>query len=496
VRITDAALVAAAVLSDRYITARFLPDKAIDLIDEAASRLRIEIDSMPEEIDELERRRRQLEIEKNALTKETDEASAERLAAIEQELADLGEELDRLTAHWNLERERIDAIRATKQEIEELRAEAERAERGGDLQRAAELRYGRLPALEKQLDADQQHLADLQSDLTMLKEEVDEEDVAEVVARWTGIPVSRLMEGEVEKLVRLESHLHARVVGQDQAVTAVANAVRRSRAGLSDPDRPIGSFVFLGPTGVGKTELARALAEFLFDDERAMVRIDMSEYMEKHSVSRLIGAPPGYVGYDEGGQLTEAVRRRPYSVVLLDEVEKAHPEVFNALLQVLDEGRLTDGQGRTVDFTNTVLIMTSNLGSEFIAPDLPDAAIKERVMKAVRSHFRPEFLNRVDDIVVFARLTRDDLRRIVDIQFGHLQSRLAARRIDLELTPDAAGWLASEGYDPSYGARPLKRLMQRAIGDPLALELLEGVYRDGDRVRVVVAGDHLGFEKA
>jgi ATP-dependent Clp protease ATP-binding subunit ClpB len=496
VRITDSALVAAAVLSDRYITARFLPDKAIDLIDEAASRLRIEIDSMPEEIDELERRRRQLEIEKNALTKETDEASAERLAAIEQELADLGEELDRLTAHWNLERERIDAIRATKQEIEELRAEAERVERGGDLQRAAELRYGRLPELEKQLDADQRHLADLQSDLTMLKEEVDEEDVAEVVARWTGIPVSRLMEGEVEKLVRLESHLHARVVGQDEAVTAVANAVRRSRAGLSDPDRPIGSFVFLGPTGVGKTELARALAEFLFDDERAMVRIDMSEYMEKHSVSRLIGAPPGYVGYDEGGQLTEAVRRRPYSVVLLDEVEKAHPEVFNALLQVLDEGRLTDGQGRTVDFTNTVLIMTSNLGSEFIDPDLPDVAVEERVMKAVRSHFRPEFLNRVDDIVVFARLTRDDLRRIVDIQFEHLRSRLAARRIDLELTPDAADWLASEGYDPSYGARPLKRLMQRAIGDPLALELLEGVYRDGDTVRVVVAGDHLGFEKA
>jgi len=489
VRITDSALVAAAVLSDRYIAARHLPDKAIDLMDEAASRLRIEIDSMPEEIDELERRRRQLEIEKNALSKESDAASAERLA-------DLGEELDRLTAHWRLERERIDAIRATKQRVEELRAEAERAERDGDLQRAAELRYGTLPELEKQLEADQESLAELQADLKMLKEEVDEEDIAEVVARWTGIPVSRLMEGEIEKLVRIEAHLHDRVVGQDEAVSAVANAVRRSRAGISDPDRPIGSFVFLGPTGVGKTELARALAEFLFDDDRAMVRLDMSEYMEKHTVSRLIGAPPGYVGYDEGGQLTEAVRRRPYSVVLLDEVEKAHPEVFNALLQVLDEGRLTDGQGRTVDFTNTVLIMTSNLGSEFIDPDLPDSAVHDRVMKAVRSHFRPEFVNRVDDIVVFARLTRDDLRRIVDIQFGHLRERLAERRITLELAPEAADWLAAEGYDPSYGARPLKRLMQRAIGDPLAVEILEGTFRDGDTVRVVADEDRLAFRKA
>ena len=496
VRITDAALVAAAVLSDRYITARHLPDKAIDLIDEAASHLRIEIDSMPEEIDELDRRRRQLEIERNALQKETDSASKERLSAIEQELADLGEELDRLTAHWQLEKDRISAIREVKQQTEEVRADAERSERSGDLQRAAELRYGTLPDLETQLARQQEELEKLQSDLIMLKEEVGEEDVAEVVSRWTGVPVSRLMEGEVQKLIRLEEHLHDRVVGQNQAVDAVANAIRRSRAGLSDPNRPIGSFIFLGPTGVGKTELARALAEFLFDDERAMVRIDMSEYMEKHSVSRLIGAPPGYVGYEEGGQLTEAVRRRPYSVILLDEVEKAHPDVFNALLQLLDDGRLTDGQGRTVDFTNSVLIMTSNLGSEFIDPELPDEAVEVRVMDVVRGQFRPEFLNRVDDVIVFHRLSREDLRQIVGIQFELLRARLAARRIDLHLTDEAAGWLTEHGYDPTFGARPLKRLLQRAIADPLALELLDGRFVEGDVVRVAIEGDELVFEQA
>ncbi len=496
VRITDSAIVAAAVLSDRYITARHLPDKAIDLIDESASRLRIEIDSMPEEIDELERRRRQLEIERNALTKEEDEVSRLRLAGIDEELAGLGEELDRLVAHWQLEKDTIEAIQSAKQEIEEARAQAERTERSGDLQAAAELRYGRLPELERQLESRQDELTDLQSDLRMLKEEVDEEDVAEVVSRWTGVPVTRLMEGEVEKLIRLEDHLHERVVGQDEAVTVVANAIRRGRAGLSDPHRPIGSFIFLGPTGVGKTELARALANFLFDDERAMVRIDMSEYMEKHSVSRLIGAPPGYVGYDEGGQLTEAVRRRPYAVILLDEVEKAHPDVFNTLLQLMDDGRLTDGQGRTVDFTNAVLIMTSNLGSEFIDPDLPDEAVEDGVLNIVRSHFRPEFLNRVDDIVVFSRLSKEDLRQIVDIQFEILGKRLATRRIQLELTDEAAAWLSEHGYDPSFGARPLKRLMQKEIADKLALQLLEGRFSDGDTISVGVVGDELAFTTA
>jgi ATP-dependent Clp protease ATP-binding subunit ClpB len=496
VRITDAAIVAAAVLSDRYITARHLPDKAIDLIDESASRLRIEIDSMPEEIDELDRRRRQLEIERNALTKEDDDASHVRLAGIEEELAGLGEELDRLTAHWQLEKENIDAIQTAKQDIEEARAQAERTERSGDLQAAAELRYGKLPELQQLLEGRQDELTKLQSNLRMLKEEVDEEDVAEVVSRWTGVPVTRLMEGEVEKLIRLEEHLHQRVVGQDEAVTVVANAIRRGRAGLSDPHRPIGSFIFLGPTGVGKTELARALADFLFDDERAMVRIDMSEYMEKHSVSRLIGAPPGYVGYDEGGQLTEAVRRRPYAVILLDEVEKAHPDVFNALLQLMDDGRLTDGQGRTVDFTNTVLIMTSNLGSEFIEPDLPDDSVEQRVLDVVRAHFRPEFLNRLDDIVVFSRLSKEDLRQIVDIQFEILGKRLAARRIELVLADEAAKWLSEHGYDPSFGARPLKRLMQKEIADKLALQLLEGRFSDGDSITVVVDGDSLGFTAA
>src|SRR5690606_869970 len=432
VRITDSALVAAAVLSDRYITSRFLPDKAIDLIDEAASRLRIEIDSMPEEIDELTRRRIQLEIEREALRKESDQLSLERLDDLEQELADINEEIDALTARWEQEKEVISAIQTAKQQIEDTKAQADRAERQGDLQRAAELRYGSLRELEQELNTRQEQLERLHAEGRMLSEEVTDHDSAEVVSRWTGVPVTRLMQGEMEKLVNLEERLHRRVVGQNVAVEAVANAVRRNRAGLADPNRPIGSFLFLGPTGVGKTELARALAEFLFDDERALVRIDMSEYMEKHSVSRLIGAPPGYVGYEEGGQLTEAVRRRPYSVVLLDEVEKAHSDVFNVLLQLLDDGRLTDGQGRTVDFTNSVLIMTSNLGSEFIQPDLPDDVINTRVMEAVRAHFRPEFLNRIDDVVVFTRLSKEHLREIVDIQLGHLRSRLTDRRLELE----------------------------------------------------------------
>ena len=496
VRITDAALLAAAVLSDRYIPARNLPDKAIDLIDESASRLRIEIDSMPEEIDGLERHRRRLEIEHNALSKETDEASATRRDAIDADLADLAEELDRLHTHWQLEKQAIDEIRATKESIEHARAEAERSERVGDLERAAEVRYGSLPDLESDLTEAQERLEKLQSDLVMLKEEVTEEDVAEVVGRWTGIPVARLMESEIAKLIQLEGHLHERVVGQDGAVSVVANAVRRTKAGLADPDRPVGSFLFLGPTGVGKTELARALAEFLFDDERAMIRLDMSEYMERHSVSRLIGAPPGYVGYDEGGQLTEAMRRRPYSVVLLDEIEKAHPDVFNALLQLLDDGRLTDGQGRTVDFTNVVLIMTSNLGSELIDPDLPDGAVRERVMKKVQIHFRPEFLNRVDDIVVFHRLTVEHLRKIVDLQFAHLSGRVSERGVATVLTDEAAQWLAEHGYDPSYGARPLKRLLQKEITDKLAIELLQGDIGAGEVVRIVPEGDGLGFRAA
>ena len=484
VRITDAALVAAAVLSDRYITARFLPDKAIDLVDEAASRLRIEIDSMPEEIDELTRRRIQLEIEREALRKESDERSKERLSDLERELADVGEEIDALTTRWDREKEAIAGIREAKQQIEDVKAQAERAEREGDLQKAAELRYGRLRDLEGTLAERQQTLERLHAEGRMLSEEVTDQDVAEVVSRWTGVPVTKLMQGEMEKLVHLEERLHERVVGQDEAVEAVSNAVRRNRAGLADPHRPIGSFLFLGPTGVGKTELARALAEFLFDDERAMVRIDMSEYMEKHSVSRLIGAPPGYVGYDEGGQLTEAVRRRPYAVVLLDEVEKAHPDVFNVLLQLLDDGRLTDGQGRTVDFTNAVLIMTSNLGSEHIQPDLPDEVISTRVMEAVRSHFRPEFLNRIDDVVVFHRLSREDLRTIVDIQLVELRDRLADRRITLDVTEAAADLLAELGFDPVYGARPLKRVIQKRVADPLAIELLEGAFDDGSTVTV------------
>ena len=497
VRIQDAALVAAAVLSDRYVTGRFLPDKAIDLVDEAASRLRIEIDSMPTEIDVLDRRAKQLEIEKAALAKETDETSRERLARIEEELASIHEEMDGMKAHWSQEKEAIDRLRTLKAEVEAVRGEAERAERDGDLNQAAELRYGRLIELNKELEAANARLEELQSERKFLKEEVDEEDVAEVVARWTGIPVSRLLAGEVEKLVHMEEGLHRRVVGQDEAVVAVSNAIRRARSGLSDPNRPIGSFLFLGPTGVGKTELARALAEFMFDDERAMVRIDMSEYMEKHSVSRLVGAPPGYIGYDEGGQLTEAVRRRPYSVLLLDEIEKAHPDVFNVLLQILEDGRLTDGQGRTVDFTNTVVIMTSNLGSQWIlSSEETDESMEEKVLATVQDHFKPEFLNRIDEMIVFHRLGPDDLERIVELQLELLSERLAQRNLTLEVTPTARRRIAERGYQPAYGARPLKRLIQREIENELALRLLDGTFQDGDTVIVDAGEEGLTFAKA
>jgi ATP-dependent Clp protease ATP-binding subunit ClpB len=466
VRIQDAALVACAVLSDRYVAGRFLPDKAIDLMDEAASGLRIEIDSMPTEIDVVARRMRQLEIERVALAKETDPVSAERLSRLEEELANLKEQTDAMTARWQSEKEAISAIRSLKEELEVRKGEAERFARDGDLTRASEIRYGVVPDLERRVEEATKALAESQSGGAMLKEEVDAEDVAEVVSRWTGIPVTRLMESELQKLVHMEDALSARVVGQDEAVTAVANAIRRSRAGLSDPNRPIGSFLFLGPTGVGKTELARVLAGFLFDDDRAMVRIDMGEYQEKHTVSRLVGAPPGYVGYEEGGQLTEAVRRRPYAVVLLDEIEKAHPDVFNVLLQVLEDGRLTDGQGRTVGFTNVVLIMTSNL------PGDP------------RTFFKPEFFNRIDEVVRFRHLDRDDLRRIVDIQLEQLRARLAERRRELDVTEAARDWLASAGYDPELGARPLRRVLQRGLEDALALALLEGRYCEGNTVVV------------
>ena len=475
VRIQDPALVAAAVLSDRYVTGRFLPDKAIDLIDEAASRLRIEIDSVPIEVDEVERRIRQLEIERAALGKDDDPASKARLERITEELADLEEQSTAMRAHWEREKELIDRIRQTKEAIEQARMEAERAEREGDLQRVAEIRYGRLVELEKELAEGNTSLADLQADRKMLNEEVTDEDVAQVVAQWTGIPVSRLMEGEMQKLVHLEEHLHERVVGQDPAVTAVANAIRRARAGMQDPNRPIGSFLFLGPTGVGKTELARALAEYLFDDERAIVRIDMSEYQERHTVSRLVGAPPGYVGYEEGGQLTEAVRRRPYSVVLLDEMEKAHGDVFNILLQLLDDGRLTDGHGRTVDFRNTIVIMTSNLGSAVFGDATRSPEEQEAdVLAEVRGLFRPEFINRIDEIVVFRPLAPEQIRTIVELQLRSLRERLADRDLTLEVSEAAIDHLASEGYDPAFGARPLRRAIQRQLQDPLALQLLAG----------------------
>ena len=466
VRIQDAAIVAAATLSDRYITGRFLPDKAIDLMDEAASRLRIEIDSMPTEIDVVTRRMRQLEIEKVALEKETDAASKDRLDGLEAELADLSEKADEMTAHWMAEKEQIEAIRQLKTSLEERRGDAERMEREGDLAGASAIRYGELPDVESKIEEATDVLADLQAEQRFLKEEVDDEDVAEVVSRATGVPVARMLEGEVAKLVAMESLLHSRVVGQDEAVEAVANAIRRSRSGLSDPNRPIGSFLFQGPTGVGKTELARALAEFMFDDDKAMVRIDMSEYMEKFAVSRLVGAPPGYVGYEEGGQLTEAIRRRPYAVVLLDEIEKAHPDVFNLLLQVLEDGRLTDGQGRTVDFTNVVLIMTSNL------PGDPS------------TFFKPEFVNRIDEIVRFTSLTKEDLAVITGIQLGRLRGRLAERRLGFEVSAAAEKLLAEEGFDPDFGARPLRRVIQRQVEDPLALKLLEGAFLEGDTVHL------------
>lgn len=499
VRIKDSALVAAAVLSHRYITDRFLPDKAIDLVDEAAARLRTEIESVPVELDEVQRRVMQLEIEREALKKEKDKASKERLQKLEKELADLKARADALRSQWQVERQAVERLRKLRQEIDQTRIEIEQAERAYDLNKAAELRYGKLTDLERRLQSEEELLQKKQGGSRLIKEEVDEEDIAEVVSRWTGIPVSRLMQGEIEKLLQLGDHLHKRLIGQDEAVEAVADAVIRARSGLKDPNRPIGSFIFLGPTGVGKTELARALAEFMFDDERAMIRIDMSEYMEKHAVSRLIGAPPGYVGYEEGGQLTEAVRRRPYSVVLFDEIEKAHHDAFNVLLQILDDGRLTDGQGRIVDFKNTVIIMTSNIGSDRILEfsGKSDAVaydrMKEAVLTEMRHHFRPEFLNRVDEIVVFHSLTEEHLKKILQIQLERLRSRLAERHIRIELTPAAETHLAREGYDPVYGARPLKRAIQKKLETPIGRRLLAGQIKDGDKVIVEWKDGELTF---
>jgi len=501
VKFKDSALVAAAVLSNRYIADRFLPDKAIDLVDEAASKLRMEIDSMPAELDEIERRVMQLEIEREALRKEKDKASVERLGKLEKELADLKEERGRLATHWQQEKEAIGSARTLREQLEAVRLDVERAQRAGDYTKASELQYGRVPQLEQKIRDEEQRLASLQSGQRMLKEEVDEEDIAEVVSKWTHIPVSRLMEGEIQKLIHMEERLHKRVIGQDEAIVSVSNAIRRARAGLQDPNRPLGSFMFLGPTGVGKTELARALAEFLFDDDQAMVRIDMSEYQEKHTVSRMIGAPPGYVGYEEAGQLTEAVRRRPYAVVLFDEIEKAHPEVLNVLLQLLDDGRLTDGKGRTVDFKNTVVIMTSNLGSQFISEHASsdtgvlDEGTRRQVMDALRAHFRPEFLNRVDEIIFFHALGRPHIAQIIDIQIAGLLKRLEERKIHVELTDAAKDDIVTEGYDPAYGARPLKRAIQRRILDPLALQVLEGRFSEGDTVVVDAGTDGLRFEK-
>jgi ATP-dependent Clp protease ATP-binding subunit ClpB len=504
VKFKDAALVAAAVLSHRYITDRFLPDKAIDLIDEAASKLRTEIDSMPAELDEVRRRIMQLEIEREALRKETDKASRERLDRLEKELANLKEEQTGLQAHWEQEKEALQSIRDARVELEQVNLQIETVQRSGDYAKASELQYGRRPELEKKIADAEVRLATLQQSQRMLKEEVDEEDIAEVVAKWTNIPVSRLMEGEIQKLIHMEERLHHRVIGQNEAITAVSNALRRARAGLQDPNRPLGSFIFLGPTGVGKTELARALAEFMFDDEHAMIRIDMSEYQDKHTVSRMIGAPPGYVGYEEAGQLTEAVRRRPYSVVLFDEIEKAHPDVLNVLLQLLDDGRLTDGKGRTVDFKNVVVIMTSNLGSQYIAEASQREAhgseelaegVQRQVTEALRQHFRPEFLNRVDEVIFFHALGIEHMKHIVDIQVRGLLKRLEDRKIHVELSDAAKAFIVSEGYDPTYGARPLKRTIQRRVLDPLAMRVLEGGFREGDRVVVDVGQNGLSFEK-
>jgi ATP-dependent Clp protease ATP-binding subunit ClpB len=497
VRIADSAIVAAATLSERYIADRFLPDKAIDLIDEAASRLKIEIDSVPTEIDEVERRIQQLEIEREALKKETDEASKARLEALEEDLANLREEAAELRTRWQNEKEPIEAIKVAKEQLEEARLEAERAERDTDLERAAKLRYGDIPELEAKVKESEARLEEVHAGgEVLLADEVTEEDVAEVVAKWTGIPISRLMEGEVQKLIQMEERLHDRVIGQDEAISAVSNALRRSRAGLSDPNRPIGSFLFLGPTGVGKTELAKALAEFMFDSEQAIVRLDMSEYMEKHTVARLIGAPPGYVGYEEGGQLTEAVRRRPYAVVLLDEIEKAHPDVFNTLLQIMDDGRLTDGQGRTVSFTNTVLIMTSNVGSDRIVGEQVDERIREQIEEVLAATFKPEFLNRIDDTVIFHRLSKADIGRIVELQVDQLVGRVRERGIEIELSDDARTLLGNLGYDPTYGARPLKRVIQKQLVDKLALKILEGEFREGDVVRVDARDGEIVFERA
>jgi ATP-dependent Clp protease ATP-binding subunit ClpB len=497
VRITDSAVVAAATLSERYIADRFLPDKAIDLIDEAASRLKIEIDSVPTEIDEVTRREQQLEIERAALKKESDDASKARLEALEGELAELRESSAEMKARHQNEKEAIDAINAARGQLEDAGRRAERAEREGDLEGAAKLRYGEIPELEKAVTENEEKLAELQAaGGSMLSDEVTEEDVAQVVAKWTGIPVSRLMEGEVEKLIQMEERLHERVIGQDEAIAAVSNALRRSRAGLSDPSRPIGSFLFLGPTGVGKTELAKALAEFMFDTEQAIVRLDMSEYMEKHTVARLIGAPPGYVGYEEGGQLTEAVRRRPYAVILLDEIEKAHPDVFNTLLQIMDDGRLTDGQGRTVSFTNTVLIMTSNVGSDRIVAESVDEKIREQIEEVLAATFKPEFLNRIDDTVIFHRLSKQDIGRIVELQVAQLVGRVRERGIEAELSEDARTLLGNLGYDPTYGARPLKRVIQKQLVDKLALKILEGEFQEGDVVLVEAADGELSFERA
>ncbi len=494
VRITDPAIVAAATLSERYIADRFLPDKAIDLVDEAASRLKMEIESVPTEIDEVDRRIQQLEIEQQALQKEKDRASKDRLAAIEAELAELAETGGEMKARWQNEKNAIEAIKEAKTQLEEAERSYDRAQREADLAEAGKIKYGEIPELEKTLAEQESRLAELHAGgASLLVDEVTDQDVAEVVAKWTGIPVSRLMEGEVEKLVHMEERLHERVIGQDEAVEAVSNALRRSRAGLSDPDRPIGTFLFLGPTGVGKTELAKALAEFMFDSEQAIVRIDMSEYMEKHAVARLIGAPPGYVGYDEGGQLTEAVRRRPYAVILLDEIEKAHPDAFNVLLQIMDDGRLTDGKGRTVDFSNAILIMTSNVGSQEIAAEAIDERIRERIESILTATFKPEFLNRLDETVIFHRLSREDIGRIVELQVDHLASRVAERGVEIELTDDARTLLGNLGYDPTYGARPLKRVIQKQLIDKLALKLLEGELGEGQRVRVDAEDGELVF---
>jgi ATP-dependent Clp protease ATP-binding subunit ClpB len=497
VRIKDTAIVAAATLSQRYIADRFLPDKAIDLIDECASRLRIEIDSMPAEIDEVQRRITQAEIERQALKKETDPASLDRLNKLEAELADFREELDRMKAHWQSEKKLIEEIRGVKGEQERQSQQAQVAEREGDLGRVAEIRYGRLIELNRRLEEANRRLAELQKDSKMLKEEVDDEDIAEVVSRWTGIPVNKMLEGERDRLVRMEERLGRRVIGQDEAVSAVSDAVRRARSGLQDPNRPIGSFIFMGPTGVGKTELAKALAEFIFDSEQAIVRVDMSEYMEKHSVSRLIGAPPGYVGYEEGGYLTEAVRRRPYSVVLFDEIEKAHPEVFNVLLQILDDGRMTDGHGRTVDFKNTIIIMTSNVGSQFIQALGPKnrPEMEARVNEALRATFKPEFLNRIDEIIIFHNLTEEQIGQIVEIQLERLRKRLSERKIELALSDSAKALIARRGYDPVYGARPLKRAIQQAIENPLALKILDGRFPEGSRVEAEAEGERLVFRR-